>query len=263
MIALVFLIVLTAYPLIDALKRLYPGNDVWAFLVHSAGAAFAILVYALAVRLAEDRRPAELAPGPALLHGSVGLAIGAALFAAVMATMILFGLYEVTWHGPASAWRAAGLAIEAGVVEEIIIRAVIMRLLWRAFGPCAAFAISAALFGASHLGNPDSSLFAALSIAIEAGLMLGAFYELTGRLWASIGVHAGWNFTQGYVFGAAVSGNDFGPALAKSGALPEFPAWLTGGEFGPEASLPGLAVCSAAGAAAVWAAYRRGQFSRS
>jgi membrane protease YdiL (CAAX protease family) len=41
---------------------------------------------------------------------------------------------------------------------------------------------------------------------VEAGLMLASFYLLTGRLWMSIGVHAAWNFTQGWLWGARVSG---------------------------------------------------------
>lgn len=49
-----------------------------------------------------------------------------------------------------------------------------------------------------------ATAFTTACVAIEAGVMLGLFYALTGRLWVSIGVHAGWNFTQGTVFGAAV-----------------------------------------------------------
>ena len=82
--------------------------------------------------------------------------------------------------------------------------------------------------------------------------MLGAFYALTGRLWVSIGVHVSWNFTQGYLFGAAVSGGDLGVSLATSIADPGQPLWLTGGAFGPEASLPALLVCSSVGFAALW-----------
>jgi membrane protease YdiL (CAAX protease family) len=37
-------------------------------------------------------------------------------------------------------------------------------------------------------------LFAVFCISLEAGVMLGAFYALTDRLWVSIGVHIGWNF---------------------------------------------------------------------
>jgi hypothetical protein len=89
--------------------------------------------------------------------------------------------------------------------------------------------------------------------------MLGAFYALTGRLWISIGVHMGWNFTQGYVFGAAVSGSDIGPALARSTASSGRPDWATGGLFGPEASLPALLVCTAVGASVLFVAWKIGR----
>jgi hypothetical protein len=181
------------------------------------------------------------------------------MFSAVMAILAGIGAYETQVIGPQAAWRAAGSAIEAGVVEELIIRGVILRLLWRGFGPAVAFAVSAALFGAGHLPNPESSLFAAVCIALEAGIMLGAFYALTGRLWVSIGVHVSWNFTQGYLFGAAVSGGDLGPAFATSTARAGYPEWLTGGAFGPEASLPALVVCTSVGLAALAAAWKLGR----
>lgn len=96
----------------------------------------------------------------------------------------------------------------------------------------------------------------------ETGIMLAALYALTGRIWMSIGAHAAWNFTQGYVFGAAVSGSELGPAIARSTAAPGRSEWLTGGAFGPEASLPGLAVCLAIGAWVMWRAWQLGRFAR-
>jgi len=137
-----------------------------------------------------------------------------------------------------------------------------MRLSWRAFGPWPALVLSAVLFGAGHIGNPGATLFNTACIAIEAGLMLASFYMLTGRLWVSIGFHAAWNFTQGYIFGAAVSGGDFGNSIARSTAHAGWPDWLTGGVFGPEASLPALGTCSVLGCATLWFAWRAGRFSR-
>lgn len=103
-------------------------------------------------------------------------------------------------------------------------------------------------------------MFAAVCIAIEAGVMLGAFYALTGRLWVSIGFHAAWNFTQGYIFGAAVSGGSLGTSLATSSAVKGKPDWLTGGAFGPEASLPALIVCGSLGMAVIWTAWKARKF---
>lgn len=225
-----------------------------------ATAVTAAILYAVAVRLGERRWPAELAwrAAPSQLAG--GLLLGAAMFAAVMALMAALNVYTIRWTGPAPLWGPLGKALQAGVVEELMLRAILLRLLWRAFGPWLAFALSAALFGLAHLGNPNASVFAALCIAVEAGIMLGAFYVLTGRLWVSIGVHAAWNFTQGYLFGAAVSGTDMGPAIARSTAQAGVPDWLSGGAFGPEASLPGLLVCTVVGALATWVAWRKGRF---
>jgi Predicted metal-dependent membrane protease len=261
MVALFFIIPMAFGPAMEAVRDILPKSDALEFLTRCIGAAIALGAYALLVRLGEARTPREIAVGPAVTQTLIGLALGLVLFGAVMAVLVAFGLYDVTFVGPAPAWRAAGLAIEAGVVEELLIRGVVLRLLWRAFGPLPAFVLSAALFGAGHLPNSYSSLFAALCIAIEAGIMLSAFYALTGRLWVSIGAHMAWNFAQGYLFGAAVSGGDLGPAMARSTARPGMPEWLTGGAFGPEASLPALVVCAAVGTATLWLAWKAGRFS--
>ena len=260
MIGFTFLLVLSFGPLGETLKSLAPAADLpLQFAVQCLGAGIALAVYVLLVRLGEDRWPSELAIKPMLPELLTGLLLGLLMFSAVMAILTASGAYETQMIGSQPAWRAAGSAIEAGVVEELIIRGVILRLLWRGFGPAVAFAVSAALFGAGHLPNPESSLFAAVCIALEAGIMLGAFYALTGRLWVSIGVHVSWNFTQGYLFGAAVSGGDLGPAFATSTARAGYPEWLTGGAFGPEASLPALVVCTSVGVAGLAAAWKMGR----
>ncbi|KTF35814.1 membrane protein [Xanthomonas vesicatoria] len=226
------------------------------------GIAVGLAIYVLAVRLAEGRRASELALRPMLPQLTIGLVVGAAMFATVMGIMALFGLYDIQALGPAPAWTAVRKALQAGVIEELLFRAIFLRLVWRAFGPWVAFAASAALFGFGHIANPHATVFAALCIALEAGLLLGAFYALTGRLWMSIGVHIAWNFTQGYLFGAAVSGTDMGPAIARSTARSGFPEWLTGGAFGPEASLPGVLICLAVGLTVLWMAWRAGSFAK-
>lgn len=262
MVTLVFLVAIAFGPAMEGVRDSLPTKSApLQFLTRCLGAAIALAAYAVLVRLGEGRTPREIAIKPAAVQLVMGLALGLTMFAVVMAAMVAFGLYDIAFVGPAPAWRAAGLSIEAGVVEELLIRGVVLRLLWRAFGPLPAFLVSAALFGAGHLPNPGATLFAALCIAIEAGVMLGALYALTGRLWVPIGVHIAWNFAQGYVFGAAVSGGDLGPAMARSTARPGFPEWLTGGAFGPEASLPALIVCAAVGTAALWLAWKAGRFS--
>src|SRR3546814_20108222 len=80
-------------------------------------------------------------------------------------------------------------------------RGVIFRLIERWLGSWIALAISAALFGAGHLANPNASWFAAVYIALEAGIILGAIYLVTRRLWAAVGITPAWNFTLGRTSG--------------------------------------------------------------
>ena len=262
-VALFFLVVITAMTTAEALGHLWPKTSGAAqFAANAIGALVGLGVYGLAVWLAEGRKPSEIALRPLAPELLAGLVIGAAMFAAVMGVMAAFGLYDIRALDVAPLWTAAGKSIQSGVVEELLIRAILLRLVWRAFGPWIAFAVSAALFGFGHIANPNATVFAAICIALEAGIMLGAFYALTGRVWVSIGVHAAWNFTQGYVFGAAVSGGDFGPAMASSTARPGSPEWLTGGAFGPEASLPALVVCLIVGVVVMGLAWRAGHFAK-
>jgi hypothetical protein len=64
---------------------------------------------------------------------------------------------------------------------------------------------------------------------------------ITRRLWLAAGLHAFWNIFEGPVFGTPVSGMHMGEPLIFSGL--SGPPWLTGGVFGPEASIVELVVC--------------------
>jgi membrane protease YdiL (CAAX protease family) len=235
---------------------------------HAAGqaglfvmAAASLAAYVGLVRLGERRMPSELAPRPAPAELAAGLALGGAMMAATVLLLRLAGTVTLTPRPVTSLWNAVALSVQSGVVEEVLLRLVVLRLLWRAFGPWVALALSAALFGALHIANPNSSWFAATAIAVEAGVMLAAFYILTGRLWVSIGVHAGWNFAQGWLFGAAVSGtNEFAGGPLSLVPVAGRPDWLSGGAFGPEASFAGLLVGTLAGLAALRLAWRKGRF---
>jgi len=106
--------------------------------------------------------------------------------------------------------------------------------------------------------NPAATLFAALAIASEAGIMLGAAYMLTRRLWLAVGLHGGWNFTQGWVWSIPVSGHEEGAGLfltARQG-----PDWLTGGAFGLEASAVTLVAATTAGLVMTGLVVRRGHW---
>jgi membrane protease YdiL (CAAX protease family) len=194
-----------------------------------------VTVYAVAVRIGERRTPRELGPGPALPGLAAGAVLGLLLMALLMGALAAANLYDVQVLGIAPAWAGAGLALQAAITEELWTRALLLRLLWRVVGPVPAFVVVALTFGALHLSNPGATPLAAATVAM-AGLMFSALYALTGRLWVPIGLHFAWNLTQGYVFGADVSGAGFGQSIAVSTPNAASAQWLTGGVFGPEAS---------------------------
>jgi membrane protease YdiL (CAAX protease family) len=217
-------------------------------------------LYAGLTRLAEARWPSELGLGRALPELLIGLLVGAAMLSAVVGLLVAFGLYDVTGPRAASPWEMVGVGISSGFLEELIFRAIVLRLLMRAFGAWPALALSAALFGALHLANPNATPMAAVAIAVEAGLMLAAFYMLTGRLWMSVGVHAAWNFAQGWIWGAAVSGIPVKESLYLSAPRPGAPEWLSGGAFGPEASVPAMVVGTGVAVVVLYGAWKKGNF---
>ena len=237
-------------PLQAAVDRLPPGNEALAFLGILLACVAALACYAVAVRLGEDRWPTEISARTALPGLAAGALLGLLMMAALMSILAVTGLYNVTVVGGAPAWTGLGLALQAAVTEELWMRALLFRLLWRAVGPAPAYALAALVFAALHLPNPGANALSVATVAV-AGLMFCALYALTGRLWLPIGLHLTWNFSQGYLFGATVSGDSLGSSIAVSTARPGAPAWLTGGEFGPEASLFALLLVSAVTAAAL------------
>jgi len=235
-------------------SRSGPGAVVGGIVV----ALIFMLAYVAFTRLVEQRPAVEFDRKGWLAELAVGVVIGAILFAAVVGVIALAGGYRIIGTRPLSVlYPIIGISIVSGVTEEIMLRGIFFRIVEGWLGSWIALLLSAALFGALHLGNPNASLIAGGAIAVEAGVMLAAVFMLTRRLWAAIGLHAAWNFTQGGIFGIAVSGFDtaglFQPQISG-------PAWLTGGEFGAEASLPAVAICSAFGVGLLLLAYRRGRF---
>ncbi|MDP9421905.1 MAG: CPBP family intramembrane metalloprotease [Pseudomonadota bacterium] len=226
-----------------------------------AGSLAILLLYRLAVGFGERRAVPELGLRRAPMDLLLGLAIGFTLVATIIGLLWAFGWVSIEAKPLEGIALALRDSIRSGVVEELVLRLVILRLLWRAFGIWPAIAIAALLFGALHFGNPDSSLFAIACLIAGEGIVIG-LYLITGRIWASIGTHAAWNFTQGWIFGAAVSGTGEiagGPLVTRPAAAA--PGLLSGGGFGPEASLAALVISLLASVACLGWAWKHGRFT--
>jgi CAAX protease family protein len=221
----------------------------------AAGAAvlavLCLAAYILACRLIERRIPTELAANRALPEGAAGVVIGFVLFAVVMAILFVAGVYHPAGWGTTSGLsNGFFFAVMAGMMEEILFRGLLFRLSSKIVGTWGALIFTSGLFGLAHRLNPGATIASSVAIALEAGVLLGAAYAATQRLWLPIGLHVGWNFTEGSLFGMTLSGNTMTEGVLR-GSLTG-PSIMTGGAFGPEASIVAVMVCLAAAIFFLW-----------
>jgi membrane protease YdiL (CAAX protease family) len=124
--------------------------------------------------------------------------------------------------------------------EETLFRGFVFQRMLDGVGIWPAQIALATLFAVGHWGNPGmqgTTEWVAAADLFLAAVMLGLAYLRTRSLALPIGLHLGWNWTQGHVLGFGVSGYDFAGWLH-----PVFQGkaeWLTGGAFGPESSIFG------------------------
>ena len=128
-----------------------------------------------------------------------------------------------------------------GWSEELLSRGYHLQTLESGLNTVWAVLLSSAVFSFLHLSNPnvESIAFVASGLFL-AGVFLAFGYLRTRQLWLSIGLHIGWNFFQGVVFGFPISGLDYFQLARLQVSGPQI--W-TGGAFGPEAGLvliPGM-----------------------
>ncbi|MEU8575028.1 CPBP family intramembrane glutamic endopeptidase [Streptomyces asoensis] len=234
-------------------------NPVLSLTAGAATVVLSLTVYAAAVRFLEQRPVRELDPAQARSGLRTGVLIGLGAFVATLAAIALCGGYG-TKGGVSVGGAVTVLGMMAGiaVVEELLFRGVVFRLVEDLLGTRGALAVSGLLFGSLHLVNSGATVWGALAIAVEAGLMLGAAYAATRALWLPIGLHFGWNFALSGIFGVTVSGNEDMPAGLLHGVL-SGPEAITGGGFGPEASVFAILVCAVPTVVLLRTAERRGR----
>jgi uncharacterized protein len=226
-------------------EGLPPGQA--RLIVVSSMSVFAVLVGHLTVVLLFERARWEttgLGPGG---WRPVGLLLGIALgiCTILLPAAVLMGLghlqFVPTDAGPllASYGTTALILAMPALFEELVLRGYILGAIAREWGAAVAIGITSLLFGLLHLGNPGASAWTMAAVVV-AGVLLGALRLVTGSLAAAWLAHLAINWTQGGLLHAPISGLGFLPTPVYRSQI-SGPAWLTGGPWGLEASIPAAA----------------------
>ncbi|MCC2617801.1 CPBP family intramembrane metalloprotease [Aestuariibacter halophilus] len=179
-----------------------------------------------------------------LLH--IGLLFGCAQIAVLVGTIWLAGgvQFSLNPHSSVQALTSGFYVfLCAALMEELLFRGFVFQRLIDGLGNWPALIGMGVLFSMAHWTNPDfqgdTLVWASLDMGLGA-ILWGLAYIRTGSLALPIGMHLGWNWLLGSVFGMGVSGYQHTGVLLPT--LMDSPSWLTGGNFGPEASVAAVAV---------------------
>lgn len=122
----------------------------------------------------EKRTITELSTSGLAKNIAFGTLIGVVLQSLTLLVMYIAGSYTVVSVNPVSfIIIPLTVAFMVAVLEEILIRGIIFRIMEEKLGSYIALIISALLFGALHLLNEGSTLVSGLCIAVEAGFFTG------------------------------------------------------------------------------------------
>ena len=139
------------------------------------------------------------------------------------------------------AW-ALGFVL-VGLFEELLYRGYALTALSRGIGFWPAAIVLGAMFGGIHLLNEHETFIGALNVVAYA-LFASFTLRRSGNLWFAIGIHAGWDYSQSFLYAVPNSGMSAQDHLFQANM--HGPTWLTGGAVGPEGSLIGFVVLALA-----------------
>lgn len=219
------------------------AGGVWTLLVERSILLFLLVVgYSAMGRLFNRQRQPVRDMGLALRPGwprefALGSALGwGMLIASILPMALVGGLIVTFWAIP----RQFGtlfidllvLAV-AALAEEVAFRGYPFQRLIEAMGPTLATLAVSIVFAGMHLFNPSAGS-ASFLVTVLSSWLLSVAYLRTRALWVCWGWHFAWNASMCLLFGLPVSGlTQFSPVIQSNTVGP---VWITGGDYGPEAS---------------------------
>ena len=217
-----------------------------------------ITFYRLYTKFVEKRETYELGFKSSISETGVGFLTGGGTAAIMVVLLAVLGYYRIESFNENpqvlfNTFLARGMG---SFVEEFFFRLILFRMLEKLIGTWYGLITVSLVFGMLHYPNPNATLWTSTAIMLSDILLVGAFI-LTRRIWLVWGIHFGWNYVQNSIFGMANSGvqgmsNWITPII-------DGPEFVTGGDFGIEASPIAIAMHVAIGILLLMLAIKRNQ----
>ncbi len=219
--------------------------------IYLAGGGVTILLIVAWAWLFERRSPAALGFNGKMAGAYLrGLVVGGLCLGAVVGVIFAAGGYKAAGNLSlgllAPAVLTPFLALFAGYViqgaaEETMLRGWLMPLVASRHGLIVAVLLNAGFFALLHASNidPSKELVLGLFNLFLFAVFLSLYAVKEGSLWGVCAFHTAWNALLGTGFGLDVSGQKvaIAPIVVSLAPVSSAPWWLTGGAFGPEASV--------------------------
>lgn len=237
-------------------------GDLQVLVKYAQAAVFVVLfslAYRLYARVVEKRKALEFSGTQWYRELGFGFLVTALLMSVIVAILFVSGMLQFTGlhDNPRIALDMAVFFSMSALIEELLFRLILFKLLEEWLGTGWACGLQVGLFGLAHLANDNATLWSAFCVAAEGGVILTAGYILTRRLWLPLGLHIGWNYAQSGLFSVPTSGFDAEGLIRTELHGPEL---LTGGSFGIEGSILAVALCLVVGIWLLCAARQNNQF---
>lgn len=180
-----------------------------------------------------------------LCDTGLGILISTGIMSLTVIILWRLGAYQVINISPRKDVAAliVGIitAVSAPINEEIFFRGTLFRHLEQLSGSWLALLVSGLLFGLLHSWRPYASWHSSFFLAVDVGFLCAGLYMLTRSLWVPMGMHFAWNVCEEFIYGLPNSGS--ASAVSLLHATVQGSSWLTGGKFGPEASVLPFSIC--------------------
>ena len=147
----------------------------------------------------------------------LGLVVGLAMNAFCIGAAVLMGNiqgFELSAFQPLQIVLFVLVILIQSSFEEILDRGFIFQRVNHAYGPVVAMVANALFFSLVHSFNDGVNPLALVSI-FAIGMLLSLARYYFDSLWIAFGIHTGWNFCQGVLFGLPNSGNATGYAVFR------------------------------------------------